>query len=214
LFGTHGYIAPELFAGHLPDPRSDLYSVGALMYEILTSLPVTDLSNAPELLAIAPPRVVAPGADIPEAVEDVVMQALSDIEARFQSATAMVTAIREALAPVTVAVPVEVEAPTGPHHHRRAAGRHRVDPRHALSVGRPEAPAPAVAHRRDRRSPARRPAAPGPRGGRDRRPHGRRLAPAATFVASATSTGPLPSSSPPEELKVSTFGNPAAPGWE
>ncbi len=112
VFGTYGYIAPELFAGHLPDPRSDLYSVGALMYEMLTSLPVTDLGNAPEILAIAPPRVVAPGADIPEAVEDVVMQALSDIEARFQSSTAMAAAIREALAPaVAGVVPTEVAVP-------------------------------------------------------------------------------------------------------
>lgn len=99
VFGTHGYIAPELFAGTLPDPRNDLYSVGALMYEMLTSLPVTDLSNAPEVLAIAPPRVVAPGAEIPESVEDVVMQALSDIDARFQSAATMAAAIRDALAP-------------------------------------------------------------------------------------------------------------------
>ena len=127
VFGTHGYIAPELFAGHLPDPRSDLYSVGALMYEMLTSLPVTDLSNAPEILAIAPPRVVAPGADIPEAVEDVVMQALSDIEARFQSTTAMAAAIREALAPLPESVPVEVAVPVPvpvevrlPAPHRRA----------------------------------------------------------------------------------------------
>lgn len=116
VFGTHGYIAPELFAGHLPDPRSDLYSVGALMYEMLTSLPVTDLSNAPEILAIAPPRVVAPGADIPEAVEDVVMQALSDIEARFQTAAAMAAAVRQTLAPAPVQllptpVPASVELP-------------------------------------------------------------------------------------------------------
>jgi len=117
VFGTHGYIAPELFAGHPPDPRSDLYSVGALMYEMLTSLPVTDLGNAPEILAIAPPRVVAPGADIPEAVEDVVMQALSDIDARFQSAATMAAAIRAALAPAAVTVPVEVAVavPVGVH---------------------------------------------------------------------------------------------------
>jgi hypothetical protein len=147
VFGTHGYIAPELFAGHLPDPRSDLYSVGALMYEMLTSLPVTDLSNAPEILAIAPPRVVAPGADIPEAVEDVVMQALSDIEARFQSATAMAAAIREALAPtprlveveveVVVAVPVPVPIPvevSGPVEVHQAKRRTWLTPA-ALSLG-------------------------------------------------------------------------------
>src|SRR5690606_27597214 len=40
--------------------------------------------------------------EIPEAVEDVVMRALSDIEARFQSAHEMSEAIRAALAPVPI----------------------------------------------------------------------------------------------------------------
>jgi serine/threonine protein kinase len=32
VFGTDGFIAPELLGGGLPEPRNDLYSVGALMY--------------------------------------------------------------------------------------------------------------------------------------------------------------------------------------
>lgn len=111
VFGTFGYIAPEYFAGHLPDPRCDLYSVGALMYTMLTTRPVLDARELGDLLAIPPPRVIAPGAEIPEAVEDIVMQALSDIEARFQSARAMADAIRATLAPPAVepivAPPVE-----------------------------------------------------------------------------------------------------------
>jgi serine/threonine protein kinase len=120
VFGTAGYIAPELFAGHLPDPRSDLYSVGALMYEMLTSLPVTDISNAPDLLAIAPPRVVAPGVDIPEAVEDIVMRALSDIEARFQSAAEMAATIRMALAPRPATTALSARSPPPPPAARRS----------------------------------------------------------------------------------------------
>ena len=102
VFGTAGYIAPESFAGHLPDPRCDLYSVGALMYTMLTTRPVLDARELGDLLAIPPPRVIAPGAEIPEAVEDVVMRALSDIEVRFQSAREMADAIRAALAPNVV----------------------------------------------------------------------------------------------------------------
>lgn len=55
------------------------------------------------------------------------MQALSDIEARFQSTNAMAAAIREALAPLPVSVPVEVAVPVPvpvevrlPAPHRRA----------------------------------------------------------------------------------------------
>jgi hypothetical protein len=37
VFGTDGFIAPELLGGGLPEPRNDLYSVGALMYLMLTA---------------------------------------------------------------------------------------------------------------------------------------------------------------------------------
>ena len=45
VYGTDGFIAPELLGGALPDPRNDLYSVGALMYIMLTAQRVPDISS-------------------------------------------------------------------------------------------------------------------------------------------------------------------------
>lgn len=95
VFGTDGFIAPELLGGGLPEPRNDLYSVGALMYTMLTAQRVPDLSPAPELMEIPPPRAFVPG--LPQRVDDIVMRALSDVEARFQSAEEMAATIRAAL---------------------------------------------------------------------------------------------------------------------
>ena len=95
VFGTEGFIAPELLAGCPPEPRSDLYSVGALMYTMLTAQPVPDISACPEEMVIPSPRAFLP--TIPQAVDDVVMRALSDVEARFQNVAEMAAAIRAAM---------------------------------------------------------------------------------------------------------------------
>ena len=95
VFGTDGFIAPELLGGGLPEPRNDLYSVGALMYTMLTAQRVPDLSAAPELMEMPSPRAFVPG--LPQSVDDIVMRALSDVEARFQDAEEMAAAIRAAL---------------------------------------------------------------------------------------------------------------------
>lgn len=96
VYGTAGFIAPELLAGLPPEPRNDLYSVGALMYLKLTTQAVPDISAAPEVMVIPPPRAFVPS--IPVGVDDIVMRALSDVEARFQSAVEMASAIREVIA--------------------------------------------------------------------------------------------------------------------
>ena len=95
VFGTDRFIAPELLGGGLPEPRNDLYSVGALMYSMLTAQSVPDLSAAPELMELPSPRAFVPG--VPQSVDDIVMRALSDVEARFQNAEEMAAAIRAAL---------------------------------------------------------------------------------------------------------------------
>lgn len=109
VFGTYGFIAPEMLAGSLPEPRCDLYSVGALMYVMLTGQQVPDLRAAPDLICIPSPRVFVPS--LPDAVDAVVMRALSDVDARFQSAAEMAVAVRAALAVADVAVAGVSEAP-------------------------------------------------------------------------------------------------------
>lgn len=95
VYGTHGFIAPELLGGALPDPRNDLYSVGALMYLMLTAQQVPDISAAPDEMMIPSPRAFVPS--LPQAVDDIVMRAISDVAARFQDAEEMAAAIRDAL---------------------------------------------------------------------------------------------------------------------
>ena len=115
VFGTEGFIAPELLAGCPPEPRNDLYSVGALMYTMLTTQRVPDISACPEEMVIPSPRAFLP--TIPRAIDDLVMRSLSDVEARFQSAAEMAAAIRAAMLAVedvagsgSIVVPVDPAA--------------------------------------------------------------------------------------------------------
>jgi hypothetical protein len=116
IHGTAGFIAPERLAGLDPDGRADLYSVGALMYFLLTTRTVPDISLAPEELGIPAPSVMAPGARIPHAIDVVVMRALSDVDDRYPTAAAMATALREALTQpdLPLATPSAVAMPIAP----------------------------------------------------------------------------------------------------
>ncbi len=98
IHGTSGFIAPERLAGLEPDARADLYSVGALMYFLLTTRLVPDISLAPDELGIPTPSIMAPGARIPQAIDAIVMRALSDVDHRFPTAAAMAEMLRDALA--------------------------------------------------------------------------------------------------------------------
>ena len=78
--GTPEYMAPEQAAGKAIDGRVDIYSVGAILYEMLTADPPHHGVNVMEILAKkateAPiaPRDLNP--DVPEGLEEVVMRCL------------------------------------------------------------------------------------------------------------------------------------------
>jgi serine/threonine protein kinase len=60
--GTPEYMAPEQAAGHPADPRSDIYAVGSIMYEMLCGSPPYEGDNVMEVLhkkANEPPRALA-----------------------------------------------------------------------------------------------------------------------------------------------------------
>jgi serine/threonine protein kinase/predicted negative regulator of RcsB-dependent stress response len=70
--GTPEYMAPEQAAGHPADPRSDIYAVGSILYEMLTGVPPYDGDNVMEILhkkANEPPRpIVELRPDVPAPV--------------------------------------------------------------------------------------------------------------------------------------------------
>src|SRR5437016_2925561 len=90
--GTPAYICPEQVRGESMDHRGDIYSLGVIMYELLTGqLPFAGKSSMDILLAHAtenPPTFGDAGADwVPPAVEDVVQACLAkDPAQRPQSA--------------------------------------------------------------------------------------------------------------------------------
>lgn len=89
--GSVHYIAPEQARGGAADARSDIYSLGIVMYEMLTAkLPYVGESAVEVAVkhmnaeAVAPRDIVP---DIPEELEAITLKAMaSDIDARYQSA--------------------------------------------------------------------------------------------------------------------------------
>ena len=90
--GSVHYIAPEQARGEQPDPRSDRYSLGVGMYEMLTGKMPYDGDTAEQVAMKhitghpVPPQELNP--DIPEELAAITLKAMnSDINARYQSAS-------------------------------------------------------------------------------------------------------------------------------
>ena len=80
--GTPEYISPDMLRGDRVDGRSDLYSVGVILYEMLTGKLPFQFEDQNALLAAhaydEPPRFAAIGAgSIPPAIEAVVLHSLA-----------------------------------------------------------------------------------------------------------------------------------------
>ena len=98
------YMSAELAASAKVDHRSDLYSLGAILYESLTDRVPFDSHDADYVKqrqatdAPAPPHLIS--ADVPEEVSNVVMRLLEkDPDSRFNSAAAFQAALDGALNP-------------------------------------------------------------------------------------------------------------------
>jgi beta-lactam-binding protein with PASTA domain/predicted Ser/Thr protein kinase len=94
IIGTAQYLSPEQARGTTVDQTSDLYSLGIVLYEMLTgNVPFTGDSPveiAMKHLSATPEALTAKRPDMPPALESVVLRALAkDPAARYQSAEEM-----------------------------------------------------------------------------------------------------------------------------
>ncbi len=99
VVGTVEYLAPERIRGAAPDPRSDLYSMGIVLYEMITGrLPFGGESEYEIMMAQLNEAPAKPGgwaADLPAEAEQVVMKALEkDPENRYEDANRFAAALR------------------------------------------------------------------------------------------------------------------------
>jgi Tol biopolymer transport system component len=98
VLGTLAYMSPEQLRGKAVDHRSDVFSFGAIFYEMLTGKRAfageTQVDTLTAILKEDPPEMVREGADIPQACEKVVRHCLEkEPENRFQSARDLAFAI-------------------------------------------------------------------------------------------------------------------------
>jgi serine/threonine-protein kinase len=125
--GTPGYISPEQVRGEDMDRRSDLYSVGVILFELLTGkLPFTGDETMDVLLAhaqTAPPGFAEVGASglVAPAVEEVVMSCLAKQPAeRPNSALELAERFEAALAAdAPLSVPADTPYAATPRRHER-----------------------------------------------------------------------------------------------
>ena len=126
MMGTSSYLSPEQAQGRQADERSDLYSLGVVLYEMLTGrVPFrgeTDVAVAMQHVSTAPPnpRTLEPG--VSEALAGVAMRALSkNPDDRFQTADEFAAALRKARRPGRAVADDRVKA-AGAINSVRAAG--------------------------------------------------------------------------------------------
>ena len=128
--GSLNYMPPEQVRGENADARSDIYSFGASLYEMLTGKLPFDTDSQYALMTAQlntdPPPPITIRSDLPPALNQIILMCMAkDPEKRFQSADALRAALKT--------VPVSALA-AGTNHRRPASPR-------------PQRPLPAAALR-------------------------------------------------------------------
>ncbi len=98
--GSVHYISPEQARGGMTDEKSDIYSVGVMLYEMLTGRLPFEADNAVSVaimqLQSQPKKPSEINPDIPEGLEEITLKAMQkDPEKRYQSAAEMLYDIDE-----------------------------------------------------------------------------------------------------------------------
>jgi hypothetical protein len=116
LVGTVNYVAPEQIRGQDLDARTDVYALGAVLFQTLTGrVPFAADSDEAKMwahLSEPPPRASASRPELPRALDDVIAKAMAkDRAQRFDSAGGLAEA---AVAALEVAPPPAPSPPPAP----------------------------------------------------------------------------------------------------
>ena len=139
VVGTAKYLAPEQVMGGTPDPRTDVYALGVVLYEMLCGRAPfqadTELATALQHVRSEAPPLCGLRPDVPDTLEAVVARAMAkDPDERYQSAAAF----RAALLALDVGPPAQ--PPAAPTAHDDAVPhvvREPTPPRGTAPVPRP-----------------------------------------------------------------------------
>jgi eukaryotic-like serine/threonine-protein kinase len=100
-FGTPQYMAPEQCRGAQADPRSDIYAMGCLGFEMLTGDPpfkgaIAHIFTGHLKKLPPPPSLMAPDAHIPRQLDQIILQCLQKSpDMRFQNGAALCAALQQ-----------------------------------------------------------------------------------------------------------------------
>src|SRR5436309_216101 len=136
VLGTPLYVSPEQAQSLASDKRSDLYSLGIILFEMTT---VITPFRGETVMAIlmqhiqglpTPPALINP--DIPHTLSKVILKSIAkDPNARFPSASAMTIAVAESL---NISVPAELRRPTAAPDIKRASSYNPLQPSRPLGM--------------------------------------------------------------------------------
>lgn len=98
--GSVHYISPEQARGEMTDEKSDIYSVGVMLYEMLTGVKPFDGDNPVSIalkhMQAIPRRITEINSSIPEGLEEITVKAMQkEPSKRYQTAGEMIKDIEE-----------------------------------------------------------------------------------------------------------------------
>jgi len=147
VLGTARYMSPEQARGIDVDARSDIFSLGAVMYELVTGRVAfegeTSSDIIAEILKVDPPSPVEFAPDIPHEIERIISKALrKDRETRYQTAKDLLNDLQDFNKEVEFQAQLSRSARPG----ERSSGARKITPGKPSTV-RPEPAKPGSGSR-------------------------------------------------------------------
>ena len=124
--GTVGYMSPEQVRGQVTDHRTDIFALGAILYEMVmgqrTFQRATEADTVSAILNEEPPPITQLSPDVPPALERVIRRCLEkNAEQRFQSASDLAFALEALSDPGWTGSGAHPIPPESPRQHRLAS---------------------------------------------------------------------------------------------